>query len=117
MFSFEMSGVTTDLLDTTCFGDTWKQVSPGLLDGGTITFSGLYDKTDSTGQAQMRTYNLSQTLVTSLRIYIDNTSYWTPKTTGPVSGVYVTEWKVNGEKAGMVNASFTVKVSGALELL
>jgi hypothetical protein len=40
--------VTADTADTTAFGDTWKEAIVGLL-GGTISGSGQYDPTTSTG--------------------------------------------------------------------
>lgn len=114
---WEMSGVTTDFADATCVGDTWKQPIPVLLDGGTISFDGLYDATDSTGQTQLRTYNVSQTLVTSIRFYINATSYWTPATTNPASGCYISDWKIGADKAGLVTMSFTAKVAGAMVIV
>jgi len=112
-----LSGVETDLLDKTQFGDDWKQWENGLKDGGELTFNGMYDPADSTGQDVLRTANENDTQVTDIRFYVDANSYWTPKTTSPASYVLVTGWNVEASKDGMVECSFTCKISGAMELL
>ena len=117
MGTVALTGVDTDLLDKTEFGDDWKQWEVGLKDGGELTFNGMYDPADSTGQDVLRTANLNDTQVTDIRFYVDANSYWTPQTTGPASYVYITQWNVEGSKDGMVECSFTCKISGAMELL
>lgn len=119
MGTWEMSGVTTDQLETTAFGDAWKTYEYGLKDGGQITFSGLYDPADTNGQTQLRTYNENSPPdhVTSLRLYVDSTSYWTPATTGPESYVVISAYDVKADKSGMMNSSFTAKVSGKMVLV
>lgn len=115
--SYTIPGATTELLDDTEFGDDWKQWLLGLKDGGEMTFEGLYDPTDTTGQDVLRDANLNDTQVTNIRFYVNAASYWIPKTTGPASYVLVSAWDVNAEMNGLVRCSFTVKMSGALELL
>lgn len=117
MGTFSIAGVDSDLLDDTEFGDDWKQFQIGLKDGGELTFNGLYDPADSTGQDYLRSANLNDAQVTNIRFYVDANSYWTPKTTNPASYVLVTGWEISAEMNGMVQCSFTCKVSGAMELL
>ena len=117
MGTVALSGVDTDLLDKTEFGDDWKQWEVGLKDGGEFTFNGMYDPADATGQDVLRTANENDTQVTDIRFYVDAASYWIPKTTGPASYVYITQWNVEAAKEGMVECSFTCKISGAMELL
>ncbi|MHA1941970.1 MAG: hypothetical protein ACXADW_20065 [Candidatus Hodarchaeales archaeon] len=112
-----LAGVETDLLEASQFGDNWKQWEVGMKDGGELTFNGLYDPADSTGQDALRTANEDNTQVTDIRFYVNANSYWIPKTTNPASYVYVTAWEVSSDKAGMVECSFTCKISGAMELL
>lgn len=112
-----LSGVETDLLDKTQFGDDWKQWENGLKDGGELTFSGMYDPADSTGQDVLRTANENDTQITDIRFYVDAASYWIPATTNPASYVQVTAWNVEASKDGMVECSFTCKISGKMELL
>lgn len=116
MGQWSMPGVSADSLESTAFGDEWKQFKMGLKDGGQITFSGLYDPTD-THQTSLRTYNADNTEVTTLRLYINNTSYFVPTTTNPVSYVQITAWEIGMDKAGLGTASFTAKVSGKMELI
>lgn len=116
IFSYTMSGVTTDMYEDTEFGDEWKSYVPGLKDGGTISFNGNFVKTDTTGQTQLKTYNKEGTNVTSIRIYVDSVSYYMPATTNPSSYVNITEWNVGAERGGLVSASFTAKISGYLIL-
>lgn len=112
-----LTGVSTDLLEETEFGDDWKQWAMGLKDGGELTFNGLYDPADSDGQDVLRSANENNTEVTNIRFYVNANSYWTPKTTGPASYVLITAWDIGADKAGMVECSFTAKISGAMELL
>lgn len=117
MGSWNMSGVTADLLETTAFGDDWKKYVPGLKDGGTVSFSGLYDGTDTNGQTALRNLNAANTSTTTLRLYINETSYYAPSTTNPLSFAYITSWDVGAEVAGLLTASFEAKVSGKMELI
>lgn len=117
MGTVTIPGVDTELLETTEFGDEWKTFTPGLRDGGEITFNGLYDPDDSSGQTALRTANENATDVTSLRIYIDNTSYWTFNTTGPYSYGNITKWEIGGDKSSLGTATFSLKVSGKLMLV
>ena len=100
--NWNLSGITVDQYETSAFGDTWKQFISGLKDGGQITFSGVYDPADSTGQDQMRTYAHDQTQLTSIRLYVDNTSYYTPTTTNPLSYVTVSNYSITADKGDAV---------------
>lgn len=117
MGTWAMSGIDTDTLEDTEFGDDYKTYKVGLKEGGQISFSGYYDPADSTGQDAARAFREAGTIVTSLRLYVDNTSYWTPTTTTPLSGVYITGYDVSADKSGLAQCSFTGKVSGLMELI
>lgn len=117
MGTWSMAGVTTDMHEDTEYGDDWKTYVMGLKDGGTISFNGVYDTPDATGQAALRTYCDESTDVTSLRLWIDSVSYWVPTTTNPLSHVNITDWSVESDKGGMMTASFTAKISGKMELI
>lgn len=112
-----LSGVNTDLLDSSQFGDDWKQWMMGQKDGGQITFDGLFDAADSTGQTVIRNANMNNTSITDIRFYVDANSYWIPATTNPASNVLITAWDVRAEQNGLVRCSFTAKVCGKLNLL
>ena len=117
MGNWTMSGVTTDQIEDSEFEDEWKQFKLGLKDGGTATFNGQYDKTDSNGQDALRTANENDTELTDLRFYVDATSYWVPTTTNPTSHCKIISWDVSSDKNGLVQASFAAKISGKLHLV
>lgn len=112
-----LSGVNTDLLDQTQFGDDWKQWAMGQKDGGSVTFEGLLDPADSTGQTVLRNANANNTSITDIRFYVDANSYWIPATTNPLSNVLITAWDIRAEASGLVRCSFTAKICGKLNLL
>jgi hypothetical protein len=114
--TWDMPGINTDLLESTEFGDEWKQYLAGLKDGGEITFEGLFDPADG-GQEDLRDANLLGSSLTTLRFYVDNTSYFAPTTTNPASSLLITRWSVKADKSGLLTTSFTAKVSGAMELI
>lgn len=116
MGTWTMNGVSTDLLESTEFGDNWKRYKLGLKDGGEVSFSGFYDKTDSTGQNALRTANENGTSITDIRFYVDNTSYWAPTTTNPLSSALVTGWSIGSEKGALITSEFTIQIDGKLEL-
>lgn len=112
--TWNMGGVATDQLDASQFGDQWKQFLLGQKDGGTITFAGLYDSADVTGQDALRDANANDTQITDIRFYVDATSYWTPSTTNPTSFVKVTSFEISAAQNGLVQVSFSCKVSGKM---
>lgn len=117
MGQWSIDGITSDQLEQTEFGDTWKTFKMGLKDGGQVSFSGLFYDPDTNGQEALRTANLNNTEITNLRFYTDNTSYFIPTTTNPASYINITGWTVSADKSGMLQANFTGKVSGYLEHL
>lgn len=117
MGTWSLSGQAVDLLEMTAFQDEYKQYTPGLKDGGTISFSGLYDGTDTAGQTALRNYNANNTSVTDIRLYVNDTSYWTPSTTSPLSFCWVTSFEIGAEISSLATASFEMKVSGKMVLV
>lgn len=130
MGSWSLSGVTADQVEKSEFGDNWKSFVFGMKDGGTVSISGFADPSDSTGQQALMNANLMNTNVTSLRIYIDSTSYFEPcQTTGyfspttttgadtQASYVNVTSFSMNTDKSNLLQISFDMKVSGVMVLV
>lgn len=108
-----MDGLTRETIEDTSFGDTVKTYVFGFMDGGTLTFSGGYDPDDST-QGLLDSACVNASLIgggtSGLRLYIDNTSYFTP---GTSSRLLVTKCRnVDMEKSGLGKISFSAKVSG-----
>ncbi len=130
MGTWSIDGITTDEFDASEFGDNWKTYLYGMKDGGTVSFNGHYDPSDATGQQKLQEYNLENSEVTNLRLYVDGTSYFEPcrtagyfspsLTTGadtPVSNVRITSYNIGLDKTGLGTISFTAKVSGVMVLV
>jgi len=130
MGTWSYDGVTVEEFDSSAFGDEWKTFLYGMKDGGSVTFNGHYDPTDTTGQQALQQANLYNSALTSLRLYINDTSYYTPcatagyfsptLTTGAptvVSSCTITTFNVGMDKSGLGTTSFTAKVSGLLVLV
>jgi len=111
--NWKLDGITTDLLETTAFGDTAKSFMTGLLDYGTVSFGGLYDKTDSTGQDILISANKNSSKIGNIRLYVDSVSYWTPNVTAvSASGMYVTSVSIGTDKSGLATVEFQGKCTG-----
>jgi hypothetical protein len=114
--TWDMPGISTDLLEATEMGDEWKTFIAGLKDGGEISFEGLFDPADG-GQKLLRDANLLGSQISDLRFYVNSASYFAPTTTNPASYLLITRWSVKADKSALITCSFTAKVSGAMELL
>ena len=129
--TWSMDGITADQMESTEFGVKWKTYKFGMNDGGTISFSGLCDPADVTGQNVLRACNLNKSDITNMRLYIDNTSYYEPCQTtsyfGPgalstgydtiKSCVNVTSYNIKADKSSLVSVDFSCKVSGVMVLV
>lgn len=128
--TWSMPGISTDQLEDTEFGDNWKTFKFGLKDGGDVTFAGLGRPDDETGQQALMDANLEATELSNLRLFCDNTSYYEPcQTTGyfspynttgastKLSYANITAYSIDSDKSGLVNISFTAKVSGVMVLV
>jgi len=128
-----LDGVTVEELDTSAFGNNgWKTFQTGMKDGGTISFSGQFDPADTTGQEILALALVNGTELTSIRIYVDSTSYYTPnQTTGYfspsspaassnstiLSTARVTAHNIKGAVNAMGTVDFKLKVSGSMVLI
>lgn len=117
MSTWNMDGYSRETIEDTAFGDSVKKYVFGFGSGGTISFNGNYDPADTTGQAILNSacVNASALGSGSIRLYIDNTSYWT---VGNGGTLLVT--KANGvtmEKSGLGQISFAAQVSGVAMVL
>lgn len=113
MGNWKLSGIVVDLLETTSFGDTAKQFVTGLLDYGEVSFGGLYDPADTTGQKVLESANINNSKIANIRLYVDNTSYWTPNvTTVSAAGVLMQSFSIGFDKSGLGTIEFTGKCTG-----
>ena len=130
MGTWALNGVTSDQLDTSSFGSQWKTFELGMKDGGTISFDGLLDMADSTGQVELLENNLNNSSVTTLKLYIDSTSYFEAcattgyfspySTTGNdtiKSSVKIDSYSITADKSDMVKINFSGKISGCYVLV
>lgn len=130
MGTWNLSGITADQMDASAFGDNWKKFEFGMKDGGQVTFSGLYDPADVTGQEALQVANVENSDISNLRLYVDNTSYYAPcattgyfspnDTTGNAtvkSWVNITSFNIKADKSGLMAIDFTAKVSGLMVLV
>ena len=116
--NWKLNGITVDLLETTSFGDTAKGFITGLLDYGSVTFGGIYDVADSTGQTLLASACDNNSKISVLRLYVNNTSYWCPDTTTlATAGVYVQSYSIGFDKAGLGTIEFTAKATGPFKLI
>jgi len=130
MGTWEIGGASIALLDDTEFGDDYDDVVPGLITGGTVSFSGIYKKDDATGQDALREAFFQGSEITDLRFYVDETSYYAPnatldETTGggglptgvPVSHIVLTsEPSITMDRNDLGKVSFSGRVVGAMYL-
>ena len=113
MGSWELPGITVDLLESTAFGDTAKQFMTGLLDYGGVNFGGLYDPADTTGQDILLSAMRNNSKIANLRLYVDANSYWTPNVTGvSAAGLLLQTVAIGMDKSGLATIRFTGKATG-----
>jgi hypothetical protein len=121
MGTWSLDGITNELLDSTAFGDEFKEYVLGVGDYGGISFSGNFDMTDTTGQIYLDSCLRNKVNLTSLRLYIDNTSYYVPNTNlaGGLSsaGILIQTIAIAFDKAGIGTISFTAKCNGPMVLI
>jgi hypothetical protein len=113
MGNWKLSGIVVDLLETTAFGDTAKQFITGMLDYGDCSFGGLYDPSDTTGQQILVSANINNSKIANIRLYIDNTSYWTPNvTTVSAAGILMQSVAIGYDKSGLGTIEFVGRCTG-----
>jgi hypothetical protein len=113
MGNWKLNGISVDLLESTAFGDTAKQFMTGLIDYGTVEFGGLYDPADVTGQQILLSALLNNSKIGNVRLYVDNTSYWTPNvTTVSAAGMILQSVPIGMDKSALGTISFSGKCTG-----
>jgi len=102
--------IKMDEIDTSVFGSVWGRKIPGMQ-AWTGTLEGYYDPADTNGQKVLQDAALAATKLTTIRFYIDSTSYWTPDVTSETNaGAYISSISINHDKAGV--AAITMNVIG-----
>lgn len=114
----EMASWSLDLsneeIDTTAFGSTWGKSDVGMRKWS-LSVSGHYDPSDSNGQGAVETAWAGGSLINSIKLYVDNTSYWIPDvTTDSNAGGRVTSYAINQAHNTVAGISFTLSGSGPI---
>ena len=116
--TWSFGGFTREVIEEDSWDLDIKKKHFSVGDAGTLTFSGLYDPDDATGQTLLNSAcNNSSVLISNiLKFYIDAVSYWT-NTTG--HSILITKCQsVTMEKSAMGTIDFEGVVSaGAMVLV
>jgi len=106
--------LSNDEIDTSAFGSTWKKSDVGMR-GWSLSVSGHWDPTDSTGQSMIEAAWAAGSLINTIKMYVDSTSYWIPDvTTDSDAGGRVTSYAVNQAHDAVAGISFTLSGSGPI---
>lgn len=108
--TWSMSGFVPQVEENTSFGDTvksWKQA--GIGDAGELTFSGLYDPDDTSGQVALNALANTDSELTNLYFYESTSVFWR---VGAGGGIVITKFNnINFDKAALARIEFTARVS------
>jgi hypothetical protein len=104
----------TDELDASVFGTSWGATMPGMQKW-TCAVAGLYDRSDTTGQKALMDAKINGTKLTTIRFYLDNTSYLVPDITNDSdAGAYITGMTVRTDKSGLAQVTFNAAGVGPI---
>jgi len=107
------NAITGDTLDVTTFNsDCFRQFIAGLK-GGTVSISGFYEPTDTTGQRAMFTALLAGTVLTTTqkpKFMVDGTNGFT------ADGI-VSSYTVDATPEGTVNFSAEIQLTGTIAVV
>lgn len=111
--TWELTGATADLQESTSFGDTTKEyVRAGIDDAGSFRFSGLYDPDDTYGQIAIDALksSASNTGITNLYFYESTSVFWRVASGGTL--LFSSFGGPTFQKSGLATISFEGMVSG-----
>jgi len=111
--SWSITGGSYASLDDTAFGDDSTQIMRGIRTGGNVSFSGKYKKDDTTGQEMIKTAYWAKSDLTTLRFYVDDSSYYTPNSTTGAGGGLPAETQVSHIKI-MAEPNFTADINNLI---
>ena len=124
--TWNISGINRNMIEHTAFGDDVMRFKPGFIDPGSISFSGFFDGTDSTGQGFLigllsSGYSISNSSARDLRklrlwanddTTLSNYGFWS--CTGSSGEIFVQSMETAQDKNGLGTVSFTLKISEGL---
>lgn len=116
--TWTLGGFTREVIEEDSWDLDIKKKYFSVGDAGTLTFSGLHDPADATGQILLDSACRNSSLLISniLKLYVDSTSYWTV-TTG--HSILITKCQsITMEKSSMGTVDFEGIVNiGAMVLV
>jgi len=128
--NWSMAGQTIQMLDDTEYGDDYTSYCPNVIDGGTITFGGNAKLGDTTGQDALDDAFDGKVNLTSMRFYVNKTSYYEacqttsylrPNNTSAgntvLSHANITAKPITSDKGALLAISFTLHISGQFVLV
>jgi hypothetical protein len=117
--TFTLSLGTTEDIDTTQFGDTYREYQDGLKEGGDFSYDGWLDIADTNGQIAIMNAQRDNTSLTDLRFYVNASSYWAPNKTGNQSDSYckIRNVSMTADQGDAVRVSMSGRVSGRMTLV
>jgi len=115
--TWTLGGFTREIIEEDSWDLDIKKKYFSVGDSGTITFGGLYDTLDVSGQALLNSacqnssaFSGGLSSTSTLNFFIDNTSYWTVDSLGQI---LITKCKsITLEKSAMGTVDFEAVVSG-----
>ena len=127
-FSWEMSGIEAEEIETTEFCDNFKTYLYGAKDGGSITVNGYVDP-ESVPQEALEALLVQGTEFKNLKLYFDRDErfYLTPNQwpgylnpsnaqnmDTPDTTLIVTGQTISAEASGMIEVSWTMRINGVM---
>ena len=83
--------------------------------GWSLSVDGHYDPSDDDGQGALEAAWAAGSLVSTVKIYVDNSSYWVPDvTTDSDAGGRVTTYTINQAHDAVAGVSFALAGSGPI---
>lgn len=127
MGRWSIDGISSDVFEASSLGDVCKKYEIGMKDAGTVSFSGWFDPTDTTGQEVVQSAFVAERNISDIRFFWNSTQYWAPNhitgyfcptyTTGagtPIGTMRITSIDIKNDKSGICTISFVGRVSGAI---
>ena len=127
MGTWEIGGGSCDTVSEEAFGSDHELWHLGIMRPGTVSFTGLYKKDDTTGQDMIVKAYTYKSDLTTIRFWVDATSYYIPNSTTnaggglpadtPVSHINIVgEPAISVDMGGMAQISFSGKIYGLMRL-
>ena len=110
--TWTLSGFTREVIEEDSWDLDIKKKHFGVGDAGELTFSGLYDALDATGQDLLNSACVNSSAFTGgdLKFYVDSTSYWTVDTGYTI--LITKSQSITMEKSAMGTVDFSGVING-----